>query len=165
MVIASGCAPPIPPRPAVSTNLPFSEGQPRCRSVVASTLADSISVSQPRDQVKALRGVRESSGAFVVVSDDAILRGMRALASHLGLFAEPAAAATFAGLRQGLSDGVISEDEEVVLVVTGHGLKDIAAARRAAEGNPPIPVSADPGDAERLVRLVEDGWNRFDTRR
>lgn len=124
-------------------------------------MADSISVSQPRDQVKALRGVRESGGAFVVVSDEAILRGMSALATRLGVFAEPAAAAVFPGLRQALHDRVISPEEEVVLVVTGHGLKDIAAARRAAEGNPPIPVGPNPDDAERLVRFVEDGWNRF----
>jgi threonine synthase len=143
----------------------WREGTTRCRPVAASTVADSISVSQPRDQAKALRAVRESAGAFVVVSDGAILRAMRALASGLGLFVEPAAAAAFAGLRQGLRDEVISREEEVVLVVTGHGLKDVGAARRAAEDNPPVAVGADPGDLEKLIRMVEDGWSRFGTPR
>jgi len=134
-------------------------GKSSCDPVAASTVADSISVSQPRDQVKALRAVRESAGTFVVVSDEAILAAMSALASRLGLFAEPAAAAAFAGVRQGVLDGVIATDEEVVVVVTGHGLKDIAAARRAAEWNPPIRIGAGRGELEKIRRLVEEGWS------
>ena len=133
-------------------------GASRCDPVVATTLADSISVSEPRDQVKALRAVRATKGAFVVVSDDAILRAMAALASRLGLFAEPAAAAAYAGLLQAMRDGVVAVDDEVVVVVTGHGLKDVGAAARAAETNPPVPVGAGPGEVARIRKLLEEGW-------
>lgn len=138
----------------------WRDGAALCAPVEAATVADSISVAQPRDQVKALRGVRESGGAFVVVSDAAILSALSDLAAQAGLFVEPAAAAAFAGLRQGMADGRIREDEEVVLVLTGHGLKDVGAARRAAEQNPPIPVPPRIDEVERLVRLREDGWKR-----
>jgi threonine synthase len=133
-------------------------GDARCEPVVATTLADSISVSTPRDQVKALRAVRESNGAFVVVSDEAILAAMAVLASRLGLFAEPAAAAAFAGLVQAMRDGVVAVDDEVVVVVTGHGLKDVGAAARAAEANPPVRIGAGRDELERIRKLVEEGW-------
>lgn len=107
-------------------------GQDRAAPCAARTIADSIAVGLPRDQVKALRAVRESHGAFVTVTDDAILEAMACLGRHCGLFVEPAAAAPFAALRVALADGTIRMDEEVVLVHTGHGLKDIDTARRAA---------------------------------
>jgi threonine synthase len=140
-------------------------GEDRCAPVAASTVADSISVSVPRDQVKALRAVRRSAGAFVTVSDGAILQAMVELASRAGIYAEPAAAAPLAGLRKALADGSVDPGEEVVLVVTGHGLKDLAAARRAAESNPPIPIGADPAAPEAVARSVEDAWSRFSKQR
>lgn len=97
----------------------------------ADTIADSISAGLPRDRAKALRAVRETDGALVAVSDDAILQAIPDLARTTGVFAEPAAAATLAGLRQALANGTIRPDEEVVLLITGSGLKDIRAAMRS----------------------------------
>lgn len=133
----------------------WRDGAARCVPVAASTIADSISVSQPRDQLKALRGVRESGGAFVVVTDEEILAAMRDLAARLGLFVEPAAAAAWAGVRRGEADGAIAAGEEVVVVVTGHGLKDVPAARRAAEANPPWIVPPDLAEVERRLDAGE----------
>ncbi|RME13822.1 MAG: pyridoxal-phosphate dependent enzyme, partial [Ardenticatenia bacterium] len=93
-----------------------------------------ISVGVPRDRLKALRAVRETDGAFVVVSDEEILAAMRDLARLTGVFAEPAAAAAVAGVRRALADGQVGRDERVVVVITGNGLKDIPAAMRAVEG-------------------------------
>lgn len=133
----------------------WRDGAARCVPVAASTIADSISVSQPRDQVKALRGVRESGGAFVVVTDAEILTAMREVATTAGIFVEPAAAAAFAGLRRGTAEGVIDPGEEVVVVVTGHGLKDVPAARRAAEANQPWIVPPDLVEIERRLGAGE----------
>ena len=104
----------------------------------ASTIADSISSGLPRDRAKALRAVRETDGAFVTVPDNAILAAIPRLAQLCGVFAEPAAAATLAGLRAALREGVIAADEEVVMVSTGNGLKDIASARRSVGGGQPV---------------------------
>ncbi len=92
----------------------------------AQTIADSISAGLPRDRVKAMRAVRETGGVFVAVSDDSILEAIPDLARHTGVFAEPAAAATLAGLRQALLDDTISPQERVVLLATGSGLKALA---------------------------------------
>lgn len=99
--------------------------------VHATTRADSISVDAPRDPLKALRAVRESNGAFVLVEDEAILASILPLARLGGVFAEPAGATAYAGLLQAVGDGLVQPDEEIVVINTGSGLKDVAAAIQA----------------------------------
>ncbi len=99
--------------------------------IEAHTIADSISAGLPRDRVKAMRAVRESGGAFVSVSDDEILAAIPALARGVGVFAEPAAAAAYAGLRRAVDDGLVRREERVVVLATGNGLKDIASAMKS----------------------------------
>jgi threonine synthase len=133
----------------------WRKGSERCEPAGAHTVADSISVSVPRDQRKALRAVRESQGAFVTVSDEAILEAMSVLAARAGIFVEPAAAAAYAGLLRAGADGTVEPGEETVLVLTGHGLKDIGAARKAASGNEPIRVRPEAAEVERIMRECE----------
>ncbi len=96
-------------------------------SVAASTVADSISVDRPRDGLAAVKAVIESGGEAVAVSDDEILAAIGELANATGVFAEPAAAAPWAAAKRLASEGRIARDETVVLLITGNGLKDIAA--------------------------------------
>jgi len=109
----------------------------RIEPVAAHTLADSISAGLPRDGVRAVRAVLETDGEYVSVSDDEILRSMKDIAVLSGIFAEPAAAAAFAGLQKMMRAHAIERDETVVVIVTGSGLKDVPAALRAA-GQPHI---------------------------
>lgn len=99
--------------------------------IVAETVADSISAGLPRDRIKAMRAVNQTGGAFVRVSDEMILNAIPILARATGVFAEPAAAAAYAGLESALRQGFIEEKESVLVLVTGSGLKDINAAMRA----------------------------------
>lgn len=129
-------------------------GAERCAPVDARTVADSLAVDCPRDQRKALRAVRESRGAFVTVSDDSILASQAALASRAGLLVEPAAAAPLAGWQAALRDGtaVAEDDTQIVLLHTGHGLKDVGALERAAAFHPPLAV---PPDLGRILAALE----------
>ena len=95
------------------------------------TLADSISSALPRDRLKAMRAVTGSNGAFVTVSDDAILAAIPVLASTTGVFAEPAAAASWAGVERAAELGLLEPDDRVVVLSTGTGLKDVSAAMRS----------------------------------
>ena len=99
--------------------------------VAARTVADSIAADRPRDGRRALRALRATAGASVAVSDEEILDAIPALAQGCGVFAEPAAAAGYAGLRRAVAAGIVDANAEVVLVATGNGLKDIESARRA----------------------------------
>jgi threonine synthase len=100
------------------------------------TIADSIDVPTPRNWHKAVQRVRQLNGVFVRVTDAEILAAMRACGSLAGVLAEPAAAASVAGVKRAIADGVIASNEQVVAVITGNGLKDIRGAARAVEGNP-----------------------------
>jgi threonine synthase len=95
--------------------------------VQATTRADSISVNAPRDAIKALRAVRESGGAYLMVNDEAILEAILPLARQGAVFAEPAGAAAYAGALAAVAAGDVRADETVVVINTGSGLKDIRA--------------------------------------
>jgi threonine synthase len=97
----------------------------------AHTVADSISAGLPRDRAKALRAVKQTQGAFVTVSDDAIVAAIPRLAQLTGVFAEPAAAAVFAGAQIAVQSGLVNTNESVALLSTGNGLKDIKRAQQS----------------------------------
>ncbi|MFA6318170.1 MAG: threonine synthase [Elusimicrobiota bacterium] len=102
------------------------------RPVSGETLADSISVSLPRDGAAAVRALLESQGFAVSVTDAEILSAMKTTARREGVFAEPAGAAPVAGLAKAVSAGLVKTSETVAVFVTGNGLKDTASALKAA---------------------------------
>lgn len=106
-------------------------------AVKASTLADSISVDLPRDGVRAVRAMAKTGGDCLVVKDSEILKAIASL-GRVGIFAEPAGAAAFAGLVKALELGQIDPDDPVVVINTGSGLKDTRAAMAAVAEAPLI---------------------------
>jgi len=114
----------------------YQAGVEQIPPVRAATLADSISVDMPADGVRALRAVRETGGTFLTVKDEQILQAIVEL-GQVGVFAEPAAGAAYAGFVQALTLGEIEPTEPVLVLCTGNGLKDIAAVQKAV---PPAPV-------------------------
>ncbi len=114
-----------PPGPALWRDL-------KIEPVEAKTVADSISVDDPRDGLAAVRCVLESGGDAVAVPDEEILAAIQELGRRTGVFAEPSAAASVAVLRRLAAAGSIGADDHVVCLISGSGLKDVDAARRAA---------------------------------
>jgi threonine synthase len=110
----------------------WKAGTEKITPVRAATLADSISADIPRDGVRAVRAVRETGGAYLSVSDDEILAAIRDLARAEAVFAEPAAAAAYAGLVKAVKQGLVHSDEAVICLITGSGLKDIKSAMKIA---------------------------------
>jgi threonine synthase len=107
------------------------------------TIADGIAGSSPRNGVMALRDVRRSGGGGVRVTDDAMLEAEMLIGRTTGIFAEPSAAASVAGIRRLRELGLIGDGDEVVALLTGSGLKavDVIAGWK---GRPePIPPSLD----------------------
>lgn len=121
------------------TNSFFSESK-SIIPVVANTIADSISVNLPRDGLRAIRAMKESGTQPILVSDQEILRAISDLGKS-GIFSEPAGAASFAGFRKAKETGLIANDEPVVVINSGSGLKDIEAARKAITSPPVIQPS------------------------
>jgi threonine synthase len=111
----------------------YSGGEVVIEDIEAQTVADSICVGKPRDIVKAVTYVSRNGGRFVTVSDEEIIEAIAVMAQRTGVFAEPAGAAPFAGLRKLARSGELAGRSAAVMV-TGNGLKDVAAARRAVGG-------------------------------
>lgn len=97
----------------------------KCQSV---TIADSIAVDVPRCGYYALKQLQKFNGQSILVSDEEILLAQKELSEKAGLFAEPAAAASYAGYKK--TKKGIDGDAKVVLLITGTGLKDIDAATK-----------------------------------
>lgn len=87
------------------------------------TIASAIEISRPVNLPKALRALEIMGGLVREVSDEEILE-QKALIGRFGFGCEPASAASVAGLRRLLAEQVISPDEQVVCILTGHELKD-----------------------------------------
>jgi threonine synthase len=102
------------------------------------TIADSISVSVPSNAHLARKAVRESGGFSLTVSDSEILRAQAVLAARTGIFAEPACSAVVAALKQLRETRQVARKDQIVLLITGHGLKDVDAAMRSIRLPRPI---------------------------
>ncbi|RJX27735.1 MAG: threonine synthase [Acholeplasma sp.] len=126
-VQSEGCAPFVE---AYQTQSPLKKAEEH-------TIADSIAVGVPRNPIKAIHAVEKTHGAWIAVPDENILEAMRLLGTHEGLCAEPASAAALAGIKEALKQGIIKPNESVVMIHTGHGLKDPVNAQKAV-GSPPL---------------------------
>lgn len=120
--------------------------------IEAHTIADSISAGLPRDRVKAMNAVTETGGAYLTVTDEEILAAIPKLARATGVFAEPAASATYAGLLKAAEMGMMDKEEQVVALITGNGLKDVAAAQKSVRQAYTIEPRLD--DVERVVSEI-----------
>ncbi|HEX7433393.1 MAG TPA: threonine synthase [Anaerolineaceae bacterium] len=115
----------------------FLAGSETIQPVSAQTIADSISVDLPRDGVRAVRAASQTDGTYLKVKDEDILKAIAELGPY-GLFAEPAGATAYAGLRQALERGLIHAEDPVLVLNTGSGLKDVRAAMQAVQPAPII---------------------------
>jgi threonine synthase len=113
---AAGCAPIV--------NLVETNGT-RVEPVVPNTIARSIAIGNPADGVKASKVIRSSGGWAAAVAEDAIVAGIRLLAETTGVFTETAGGVTVAATRELVHQGKLGSNDEVVLCITGNGLKTL----------------------------------------
>ncbi len=113
------------------------------------TVATAIRIGRPARGEQALQAAQQSGGRIIAVSDQAILEAQRRLAAE-GLWVEPASAAGLAGLAQEIAAGRLDpRGKRIVVVCTGHGLKDPDIVLQRA---PAIPtVAATPKALEEVV--------------
>ncbi|MCW2992303.1 MAG: threonine synthase [Solirubrobacterales bacterium] len=121
---ATGCSP-------VATA--FAAGHDVCKPVKPDTIAKSLAIGNPADGPYAVELARRTGGGVDAVTDDEIKAGIRLLAETTGIFTETAGGVTTATLAKLAERGDIGEDERVVLVITGEGLKTLDAVRGTFE--------------------------------
>lgn len=111
------------------------------------TLATAIKIGNPASWGQAEEARDTSGGIIEKVTDEEIIAAYRLLASGSGVFAEPASAASVAGIlkkaEEGFFDDVKDREQktDIVCVLTGHGLKDPDRAIKTLD--PPVVVDAD----------------------
>ncbi len=90
----------------------------------ATTVAGGIAAADPPRLPQVLDAVRTTGGAGVAARDESTLAWQQRLARTEGVFCEATAAVAFAGLEKLVESGVIGRGGEVVVPVTGSGLKE-----------------------------------------
>jgi threonine synthase len=121
------------------------------------TVATAIRIGNPASWQFASEAIKDSGGAIDIVTDEEILSAQHWLASHEGIFVEPASAASIAGLFKCTDEGRgaafslagVAEGSTIVCTVTGHGLKDPDVAREQC-GNI-IPAKAEKSSILKLI--------------
>ena len=115
------------------------------------TIADSLSVCRPAAGAMALAFLRRSAGRTVEVSDAEISAAQGELAREAGLFVEPSSAAAWAGFMK--DRGNLDPGARVVVLLTGTGFKDTAAAEKLVS----MPAACAP-DLRSAARLLADTY-------
>jgi threonine synthase len=121
------------------------------------TCASAIEIARPVNLKKCLRSIDICDGIVRAVSDEEICDA-KAIIGKYGLGCEPASAATIAGLKHLLSDGVVEKDQRVACVLTGHPLKDPNVTvnyhkeKQGPFSNSPIEA---PNDLEEIIKLIQ----------
>lgn len=114
-------------------------GGERIEPVVPDTIARSIAIGNPADGRFAAKAIRESGGAAASVTDDELVAGIRLLAETTGVFTETAGGVTVAVARKLALAGRLKPSDELVLCITGNGLKTLEAVQPALPASPVIP--------------------------
>ena len=115
----------------------FHSGTEKITPVNAVTIADSISSDLPRDGVRAVRAAKQTGGTYIKVTDDEIVKAIAKL-GKVGLFAEPAGSTAYAGLEKAVRENIVGQDDDILVMNTGSGLKDIRTAMQAVTAAPII---------------------------
>lgn len=100
------------------------------------TVATAIRIGNPASWQGAVNAANESNGQINYVTDEEIIHAYREIAAKEGVFAEPASAASIAGVMKLQREGYFKGGETVVCVLTGNGLKDPNNAIQAVQGDP-----------------------------
>lgn len=127
---ATGCSPIV--------NL-LERGGERIEPVIPNTIARSIAIGNPADGRFAAKAISASGGAAAAVTDEELVAGIRLLAETTGVFTETAGGVTVAAAQKLAREGKLKATDELVLCITGNGLKTIEAVQPALAASPVIP--------------------------
>jgi threonine synthase len=124
--------------------------------VTPETRATAIRIGNPASWRKAVSVLKNCGGACEEVAEKEIAQAKAELGAE-GIGCEPASAATLAGLKKLMAVGFVKSPDTVVLVLTGHMLKDVDYMKQLPGQNLLGPMEAD-GDA--VIRTLEQIYAR-----
>lgn len=129
----------------------FREGKKRyCKVEKPLSVASAVGIGEPQDDIKVLRAMRESHGDGETATEEEILEAEMLLSRKESLFVEPSAALVVACLPNLIKRKVIKENDIVVCVTTGAGLKDPKSVLSIVPDPPTL--EADFGEVENYFK-------------
>ena len=114
---------------------PFVAGHP---ITAPETVATAIRIGAPASWNLAVAARDDSGGLIDAVADEQILDAQQRLAEDVGIFVEPASAASVAGLLQQAERGLVPAGATIAVTVTGNGLKDVETALSRRDLTPTV---------------------------
>jgi len=123
------------------------------------TVAHAIENPYPPSGNEVLRRIKENGGTFVAVTDEEILQAQRRLAK-IGIFGQPASAVSLAAVKKLRGQNLLDENDTVVCIVTGGGLKDTTVFGRHEAKIIDSPLE----DLNELIGSGRQGYNRDERR-
>ncbi len=117
------------------------------------TIATAIRIGNPATWKGAEAAAKDSSGQINFVTDEQILQAYNTIAAREGIFAEPASAASIAGVMKLKSEGYFEKGQSVVCVLTGHGLKDPNIAIKSVSAEPMVVQDSEEAVMEAIRKL------------
>jgi threonine synthase len=126
---ASGCAPIV---------RLVERGKGQIVPEIPNTIARSIAIGNPADGPFASKAIRSTGGWAAAVTDPELVAGIQLLAETTGIFTETAGGVTVAAALALAAAGRLNAEDELVLCITGNGLKTIDAVRDALPASPVV---------------------------
>jgi threonine synthase len=111
------------------------------------TIVRSLAIGNPADGGYAVRLATATDGAIHEVGDALTVDSIRLLAETEGILTETAGGVTLGALRLAIERGTVRRDDEVVLLITGNGLKTLDVLDWTQEQSRPIPPTFDAFEA------------------
>ncbi|MFQ6094661.1 MAG: threonine synthase [Candidatus Bathyarchaeia archaeon] len=127
------------------------------KSMKPTTHAIGILVEKPVQEGLALQAIKESNGIATSATDQEIFSAEQEVARSEGMFAEPASSGTIAALEKLRRDSVIDEDDTVVCLITGSGLKATDVLQALSKKRKTAIVGADFSTKEKILRILNRG--------
>jgi threonine synthase len=124
--------------------------------VNAETAATAIRIGNPASWRKAVSVLKNTGGACEEVNEKEIAQAKAELGAE-GIGCEPASAATLAGLKKLVAANFVKASDAVVLVLTGHMLKDVDYMKQAPGQSLLGPME---GDSDTVIRTLEQIYAR-----
>ena len=105
----------------------YQQEQEHIKPVKPDTIAKSLAIGNPADGIFALEVARETGGVIESVTEQEIVDGIKLLAETTGIFTETAGGVTTGVLAKLAAAGKVHPTDEVVVYITGDGLKTLDA--------------------------------------
>jgi threonine synthase len=137
------------------------KAKPRAQLVVEpdpETVATAIRIGNPQSWEKAIREITLTKGMVLSVTDQEIMEA-KGQVDRAGIGCEPASAASIAGIRQLVKQGIISDQDHAAAILTGHFLKDAEATMTWHENHKERGSRMQvPADFDAIVKALSKGF-------